>query len=181
MIEADLGWNGRTAYSVARAEYAGSISALSFTAVLATLFFTILLNGGVWINASHVQENGTEIATPRRKSRGRGLCVRDVSTGSVGDGTTLSWSNLLHHDQAVRIAVIVHEAIVMAASPSMTIEVLAEYGTTNKIAYRSSERKDLVRFAFVVVPLIWLRNIFIVYDVILLNQGLHGSYSNRSL
>lgn len=33
---------------------------------------------------------------------------------------------------------------------------------------QSPERKHLARFAFVVVPLIWLRDIFIVYDIVLI-------------
>lgn len=33
---------------------------------------------------------------------------------------------------------------------------------------QSNERKDLARFAFVVVPLIWLRDIIIIFDIILL-------------
>ncbi|KAJ4986449.1 hypothetical protein SVAN01_08011 [Stagonosporopsis vannaccii] len=189
---ADLGWNGRTAYSVAGSGYAHSISALSFTTTLATIFFTVLLNGGVWIYSSHVQENGTGISTPRLKSKiwntlimltmlatgvgawSKGMSVRDPSTGSLGQGSMLSWSNVLHGDQATRIVWIVHEATVVAASLSVTVEVLGEYGTTNKNAHRSPERKDLARFAFVVVPLIWLRDIFIVYDLILLYVSTAG-------
>jgi hypothetical protein len=38
-----------------------------------------------------------------------------------------------------------------------------------KLTHRQSpERKNLARFAFVVVPLIWLRDIFIIYDIVLL-------------
>jgi hypothetical protein len=33
---------------------------------------------------------------------------------------------------------------------------------------QSPERKHLARFAFVVVPLIWLRDIFIIYDIVLI-------------
>lgn len=146
---ADLGWNGRTAYDVSGSGYAGSISALSFTKTLATILFTVLLNGGVWIHSSHVQENGTGLATPKFKSKiwntlimlamlgtgvgawARGLSVRDVSSGSLGQGSVLDWSNVLHNDSATRIAYIVHEAIVVAASLSVTIEVLREYRTTS--------------------------------------------------
>ena len=148
----DLGWNGRRAYSTADSGYASNISALTFTTALATIFFTVLLNGGVWIHSSHVQENGTGISTPRTKSRiwnsaimlamlgtglaawGLGIHARDVSTGSSGPHALLSWSTVLQHHRATRIMYIVHEAIVVAASLSVSIEVLREYATTNRNA-----------------------------------------------
>lgn len=147
--DADLTWNGRTAYDIQGSGYQSSVSALSFVVSLATIFFTVLLNGGVWIHSSHVQENGTGISTPKLKSKiwnafimtlmlatgvaawGRGMAVRDVGAGSLGPDALLSWSNVLHHDQASRIVWIVHEAIVVAASLSVTVEVLNEYKTTN--------------------------------------------------
>jgi hypothetical protein len=43
---------------------------------------------------------------------------------------------------------------------------------------QSSERNHLARFAFVVVPLIWLRDAFIIYDNVLLYIGtVHWSRS----
>ncbi|KAF1829156.1 hypothetical protein BDW02DRAFT_583915 [Decorospora gaudefroyi] len=190
--DADLGWNGRRAYSTADSGYDGSISALTFTTTLATIFFTVLLNGGVWIHSSHVQENGTGISTPKTMSKiwntfimllmlgtglagwGLGMEARNVSTGSSGPDALLSWSNVLNQDRATRIAYIVHECIVVAASLSVSIEVLREYATTNKTAHGSPERNDLARFAFTVVPLIWLRDIFIIYDIILLYVNTAG-------
>jgi len=208
--DADLGWNGRRGYTLTGSDYASSISALTFATTLATIFFTVLLNGGVWIHSSHVQENGTGISTPKTMSRiwntfimvamlgtgvaawGLGLEARDISTGSSGPDALLSWSNVMQHDRATRITYIVHEAIVVAASLSVSIEVWREYGTTNKNAHgvslvlnssisssvtnapQSPERNDLARFAFTVVPLIWLRDIFIIYDIILLYVDTSG-------
>ncbi|RYN32453.1 hypothetical protein AA0119_g3004 [Alternaria tenuissima] len=195
----DLGWNGRRAYTLIGSEYSSSISALTFTTTLATIFFTVLLNGGVWIHSSHVQENGTGISTPKTMSRiwntfimfamlgtgvaawGLGMEARDISTGSSGPDALLSWSNVMSHDRATRITYIVHEAIVVAASLSVSAEVLREYGTTNKNAHGSPERHDLARFAFVVVPLIWLRDIFIIYDIILLYVDTSGWSNNAVL
>lgn len=195
----DLGWNGRRAYTLIGSEYSSSISALTFTTTLATIFFTVLLNGGVWIHSSHVQENGTGISTPKTMSRiwntfimfamlgtgvaawGLGMEARDISTGSSGPDALLSWSNVMSHDRATRTTYIVHEAIVVAASLSVSAEALREYGTTNKNAHGSPERHDLARFAFVVVPLIWLRDIFIIYDIILLYVDTSGWSNNAAL
>lgn len=49
---------------------------------------------------------------------------------------------------------------------------LPSYHHTNPT--QSPERNDLARFAFIVVPLIWLRDIFIVYDIILLYVSTAG-------
>jgi hypothetical protein len=163
---ADLGWNGRRAYTLTGSDYAFSISALTFTTTLATIFFTVLLNGGVWIHSSHVQENGTGISTPKMMSRiwntfimlamlgtglaawGLGMEARDISSGSSGPDALLSWSNVMSHDRATRITYIVHEAIVVAASLSVSIEVLREYGTTNKNAHGVSLPCFLVYIEF---------------------------------
>jgi hypothetical protein len=151
--DADLSWNGRRAYSIDDSGYGTSISALSFTTTLATIFFTILLNGGVWIHSSHVQSNGTNTSTPKKMSKiwntfimllmlatglaawGRGMAVRDVSAGSSGPSSMLSWSNVLNHDRITRIIYIVHECVVVASSLSVTVEVLREYSTTNKYSH----------------------------------------------
>jgi len=58
---------------------------------------------------------------------GRGMSVRGVGNGSLGPNAPLDWSNVLHHDRVTRIVYIVHEAIVVAASLSVTAEVLQEY------------------------------------------------------
>ena len=62
---------------------------------------------------------------------GRGMSVRDIGSGSLGPHALFSWSNVLQYDQITRIVYVVHEAIVGAASLSVTAEVLQEYGTTN--------------------------------------------------
>ncbi|KAF3052509.1 hypothetical protein E8E11_011428 [Didymella keratinophila] len=104
---AELGWNGRSQYDIERFNLATSSSALSFITSLATIFFTVLLDGGVWIHSSYVRENGTGISTPKMKSEirdtlimlamlgtgvgawGRGMSVRDISNGSLGPNALL--------------------------------------------------------------------------------------------
>jgi hypothetical protein len=148
--EADLSWNGRISYSIADNEYGTSVSSLTFATALATIFFTVLLNGGVWIHSSHVQSNGTGLSAPKTLSKiwnafimlamlGTGLAAwvigmmqRDTSLGSLSSISKLSWSNVLNHDHETRIIYIVHQCIVVAASLSVTVEVLMEYGTANK-------------------------------------------------
>jgi hypothetical protein len=201
--DADLSWNGRFSYRIAENGYGTSVSGLTFATTLATILFTVLLNGGVWIHSSHVRSNGTGFSAPNTISKvwntcimlamlatglaawGIGMTQRDTSLGSLSFLSRLSWSNVLNHDYQTKIIWIVHQCVVIAASLSVTIQVLMDYSTTNKntpavcmlvvvrstvklIHIQSPERKHLARFAFVVVPLIWLRDIFIVYDIVLI-------------
>jgi hypothetical protein len=147
---ADLSWNGRPSYSIGLSSESRSISVLSFTKTLAQIFFTVLLNGGVWIHSSHVQSNGTGIGAPKMMSKiwntfimlsmlatgvaawGVGFQERDTTLGSLSSLARLSWSNILQNDSTTRIIWIVHECVVVAASLSVTVEVLLEYASTNK-------------------------------------------------
>jgi hypothetical protein len=90
----------KTAYSIDNSGYGTSISVLSFTTTLVTIFVTVLQTDGVWIHSSHVQEDGTGISTPKLKSRiwntfimlmilgtefaawGKGMAARDTNVGS---------------------------------------------------------------------------------------------------
>ncbi|KAH5703130.1 hypothetical protein HBI81_046200 [Parastagonospora nodorum] len=197
--EADLSWNGRPSFSIPENKWGTGVSALTFATTFATILFTVLLNGGVWIHATHIQSNGTGRVAPNMLSKiwntfillamlatgmaawGVGMSERDTSLGSLSSLSRLSWSNVLNHDPTTRILYIVHECIVVVASMSVTFEVLREYSTTNKNAHGSSESQHLARFAFVVVPLIWLRDIFIIYDIILLYVDTSGWSDNASL
>jgi hypothetical protein len=214
--EADLSWNGRPSFSIPENKWGTGVSSLTFATTFATILFTVLLNVGVWIHATHIQSNGTGRVAPNMLSKiwntfimlamlatgmaawGVGMSERDTSLGSLSSLSRLSWSNVLNHDPTTRILYIVHECIVVVASLSVTFEVLREYSTTNKNAHgvclfsktlrrhqltniESSESQHLARFAFVVVPLIWLRDIFIIYDIILLYVDTSGWSDNASL
>jgi hypothetical protein len=149
----DLSWNGRPPYSIGPSTYGRTISALTFTTTLASILFTVLLNGGVWIHSNHVQSNGTGISAPNMISKiwnafnmlamlatgvaawGVAMTQRDTTLGSMSSFARLSWSNVLQYDPTTKIIYIVHECIVIAASLSVTVEVFREYSTTNKHGY----------------------------------------------
>ncbi|KAL7775719.1 hypothetical protein CFE70_009563 [Pyrenophora teres f. teres 0-1] len=180
----DLSWNGRPSWNAAGNGYASDIARLSFTTTLATIFFTVLLNGGVWIHSAHVRENGTGINTPGTKSRiwnsfimvvmlGTGVAAWGLGIEAKRSGGT-GWSDVLTGDQATRVVWIIHEAIVVAASLSVSAEVIREFLSTNRGGRDSTERNDLLRFTFIVVPLIWIRDAFIIYDVVLLYVNTAG-------
>ncbi|KAF7565824.1 hypothetical protein A1F97_10081 [Pyrenophora tritici-repentis] len=175
----DLSWHGRPSWNAAGNGYAKDIARLSFTTALTTIFFTVLLNGGVWIHSAHVRENGTGISTPGTKSRiwntfimavmlGTGVAAWGLGIEAKRNGGT-AWSDVLTGDKATRIVWIVHEAIVVAASLSVSAEVIWEFLSMNRGGRDSTERNDLLRFTFFVVPLIWIRDAFIIYDIVLLH------------
>ncbi|KAH7414114.1 hypothetical protein DE146DRAFT_600754 [Phaeosphaeria sp. MPI-PUGE-AT-0046c] len=145
--DADLGWNGRPSFSIRNDTYGATISALTFATTLATIFFTVLLNGGVWIHSAHVQSNGTGRSAPNLMSKiwNTFIMLAMLATGLAAWGVGMT-----KRDTSL-------------GSLSVTAQVLYEYFSTNKNAHG-----HLARFAFVVVPLIWLRDIFIIYDIVLL-------------
>lgn len=149
---ADLSWNGRPSFSIRNDTYGSTISALTFATTLATIFFTVLQTGGVWIHSTHVQSNGTGRSAPNLISKiwntfimlamlstglaawGIGMTKRDTSLGSLSSFARLSWSNVLENDRDTRIVYVVHQCIVIAASLSVTAQVLYEYFSTNRNA-----------------------------------------------
>jgi hypothetical protein len=150
--DSDLSWNGRPSYSISYNPHGTSVSTLSFLTTLATIFFTVLQTGGVWVHSSHIQSNGTGRSAPNTISKiwnafimlamlatglaawGIGMTRRDTTLGSLSSLARLSWSNILDHEHDVRAIYIAHQCIVVAASLSVTGQVLREYSTTNKTA-----------------------------------------------
>lgn len=140
----NLQLSGRRPFSISGSGSREAIAALSFLTALATIFFTTLLNGGVWIHSDHVTSNGTGLGKPTLKSKiwntfillcilisgvaawGRGLAVQDTSSSTV-----LTWTNAVHYDNPARIIYVVHQCIVILASLSVSVQVLRDYFTTN--------------------------------------------------
>lgn len=149
---ADLSWNGRPSFSIRNDNYGSTISALTFATTLATIVFTVLQTGGVWIHSTHVQSNGTGRSAPNLISKiwntfimlamlatglaawGIGMTKRDTSLGSLSSFARLSWSNVLENDYDTKIIFIAHQSIVITASLSVTGQVLYEYFSTNRNA-----------------------------------------------
>jgi hypothetical protein len=51
----DLSWNGRPSYSIPENNWGTGVSALTFATKFATILFTVLQTGGVWIHSTHVR------------------------------------------------------------------------------------------------------------------------------
>ncbi|CAD0026106.1 unnamed protein product [Aureobasidium pullulans] len=150
---------------VSGASHAQVIAGLSFTAQIAEIIFTLCLTGAVWIHSSHITNNGTGLAQPSRQSKvwNTFILLSILGTGIAAWGLGLdpeeskqvfqspfSFTTAVRDDQAVRIVYIVFRAVVIFASGS------------------NPERPVLQRFTYVVVPLIWLRDVFIIMSIVMI-------------
>ncbi|RMY61895.1 hypothetical protein D0865_00745 [Hortaea werneckii] len=191
--------------------YERSIAVLSYATSLASILFTTLINGGVWIYSNHVTSNSTGISEPGWKSiiwntfimlaiLCSGIAAWGLGISGISD--TTSWSERVHDDEATKIVFVVYRCIVIAASISVSVEVIRRYNLVRNnsgknvkylpqtpLMYRhdadvpiqSRDRPHLARFATVLVPLIWLRNIFIIYDIVLIFVNTSGWSTNSVL
>lgn len=176
--------------------YDHSIAILSLVSAFLSILFTVLINGGVWIYSNHTFANGTGRAAPSLKSKiyNTLIMLAILGTGLAAWGYAVSvrsrnatWPSTVENDNTTRIIFIVYRCVIIAASISVSIEAARKYyrtkaessrdvRDTNMTAltssqantFQSPERPNLARFALVVVPLIWIRNAFIIYDIVLL-------------
>ncbi|RMY16774.1 hypothetical protein D0868_00125 [Hortaea werneckii] len=185
--------------------YERSVAVLSYATSLASILFTTLINGGVWIYSNHVTSNSTGISEPGWKSiiwntfimlaiLCSGIAAWGLGISGIND--TISWSERVHDDEATKIVFVVYRCIVIAASISVSVEVIRRYKLVRNnsgkntlfmdrhdadFLIQSRDRPHLARFATIVVPLIWLRNIFIIYDIVLIFVDMSGWSTNSIL
>ncbi|KAK5163352.1 uncharacterized protein LTR77_010725 [Saxophila tyrrhenica] len=165
-------------FPVSNTSFQRSSAILSWTVALASIFFTALINGGVWIYSSHLLANGTFKKSPSTISRiwntfiisailATGLAAWGLGMSHRSSGTT--WSDAVYDNSTTRALFVAYRAVVIGASLSVSFETLWNYFDVNSNSSKdSSERPHLARFTFVVVPMIWLRNAFIIYDIVLI-------------
>ncbi|THV65158.1 hypothetical protein D6D29_10605 [Aureobasidium pullulans] len=151
---------------------------------IAEIIFTLCLTGAVWIHSSHITNNGTGLAQPSRRSKiwNTFILLSILGTGIAAWGLGLdpaeskqvfqspfSYTTAVRDDQAVRIVYIVFRAVVIFASGSVSIEVLRKWiNLKNNGKPGNPERPVLQRFTYVVVPLIWLRDVFIIMSIVMI-------------
>lgn len=141
----NLGLHGRRP-ALDGSGYDYSIAVLSFAAMMASIFYSTLLNGGVWIYSNHVTSNGSNLSRPDWKSKlwnsfimlcilGTGLAAWGLAIASRGHAD--SYSSVVHSDNATMIVHIVYRAVVVAASLSVSVEMLRRYVFIRKHSSKS--------------------------------------------
>ena len=135
--------------------HGSSTSALSFTTALASVFFTTLLNGGVWIYSTHTLSNSTGREAPTFKDKIYNtlimLCILGTGLAAWGHGMIrgqqTSWASVIDQDNVTRILYVVHQCVVVAASISVSVQVAKEYLECN-----ANSSKEVSCVADIVIP-----------------------------
>lgn len=158
-----IGYNGDLQLHGRRPTQSGtgydySIAVLSFTVDMASIFYTTLINGGIWIYSNHVTSNGTNLARPGWKSTvwntfimlsilGTGLAAWGLAIAARGH--TDSYPTMVELDNTTRILHVVYRAVVVAASLSVSVEVLRRYFFVRKHSSKSVSLAAIDRPAIV--------------------------------
>lgn len=173
-----------------------TISALSFTQQLASILFSVFLTAAVWLHSNNLTTNGTNVNSPGTFSRiwntviiiailVFGLAAWGQGLSARGSGhNALSFSDTISNDRITRILFVVFRCVVIYTSTSVSIEVVRNYLNLNKNgAAGNIERPLLARFTFVVVPLIWMRNLFIIVNIVMIYENVSNwsSSANQAL
>ncbi|KAL9000223.1 MAG: hypothetical protein Q9169_001125 [Polycauliona sp. 2 TL-2023] len=170
-----------------------TISALTFSQQFASILFTVFLTAAVWLHSNNLTTNGTNVNSPGTLSKiwnaailtailafglaawGQGLSVRD------GGQNPSTFQDTVDSDRITRILFIVYRCVVIFTSTSVSIEVIRNYinlkgnGTPG-----NTERPLLARFTFVVVPIIFIRNVFIIVNIVMIYESV-SSRANEAL
>jgi len=170
-----------------------TVSALSYTNALATVFTSVGLTGAVWLHSVNLKSNGTGVTSPGMASRlwNAFVLTTMMALGVAAWGLGMSRRNddifptTLQNDLTTRALYIAYRVWVIFSSTSVTIQVIANYralksggrpgvpfnltNDASKLTLQNFERPVLTRFTFVVVPIIWLRNALTILDIVLLH------------
>jgi hypothetical protein len=115
-------------------QYGKIISILSFLYQAANILLNASIVGAIWINANHLQNNGTGIREPGILSwfynlfwiiaiLGLGFASWAVGLARRGSGNTaLAYPSLISADYIVRTIYVAYVAVIIAASTSATLE-----------------------------------------------------------
>lgn len=140
-----LALHGNHPFNGGRYEYSTAI--LSLVSALFSIFVNVLINGGVWIYSTHTLANGTGRQAPSLKSKiyntfimlailGTGLAA--WAYGVDVRHRTATWSATVHNNQTTRDLWLVYRAVVLAASLSVSLQVLSELRECN-----TNSRRDV--------------------------------------
>ncbi|KAL9014491.1 MAG: hypothetical protein Q9173_000871 [Seirophora scorigena] len=158
-----------------------SISILSFAQGFVTILFTFFLTAAVWLHSNNLTTNGTRVNTPGTLSRLwnalilGGILLSGFASWARGmyvrKHTDLTFPNAINGDRVARILYILFRCVVIFSSTSVSIEVLRLFSLLKEKGSRdNTSRPLLARFVYAVVPIIWIRNAFILVNIVLIYQ-----------
>ena len=121
--------------------YDYSIAILALVSALLSIFFTVLVNGGVWIYSNHTLANGTGRAAPSLRSKVYNTAIMLVMLGTGlaawGYGVSVrrredTWAAVVEDDQVTRALFVAYRMVIVAASISVSVEVIRKFAECDR-------------------------------------------------
>lgn len=146
-IQYDRGLQLHGRFPTSGGSYGYGPAVLSLASALAEIFFTVLLNGGVWIYSTHTMANGTGREAPGIMDKIYNafimLCILATGLASWGYGMSVrgretTWASVIDDNNITRIIFVVYRCVVIAASLSVSAQVIKEYFET-----KANSRRDV--------------------------------------
>lgn len=134
--------------------YDYSIAILSLVSALLSIFFTVLVNGGVWIYSNHTLANGTGRAAPSLRSKvyNTSIMLIMLATGLAawGYGVSVrrrddSWAAVVEEDSITGALFVTHRVVIVAASISVSVEVIRKFAECDKQSHVSTLTAPICR------------------------------------
>ena len=159
--------------------YARTIAAISFARTFLGIVFATVITGGIWIYSSHILANNASKRTgsaPGLRSKlwntyimlaiaGTGLATFGLGLAARPNDST-SFGQIVHSDGATRTVYLIYRVIIVATGISVTRTALKSYLKVKR-KKRSPDRPHMTRFTLIAIPLLWVRNAFIIYNAVL--------------
>ncbi|KAL1647627.1 hypothetical protein SLS61_007257 [Didymella pomorum] len=177
------------ANAVTGANYGKDISILSFLYQFASILVEISIVGAIWMHANHLECNGTGLKAPGFISwiwnqfwilamLGLGFAAWGLAYVRRGSGNSaLYFLSILSSSYITRTIFVTYVAVTIAASTSATIEAILCLGGVKKNGIggtASNTKRILGSFAFMVLPIVWLRNAFKIVQIVFLYYNVNN-------
>ncbi|TKA24875.1 hypothetical protein B0A50_06604 [Salinomyces thailandicus] len=186
--DSDLALGGRRAGG-SNNPYAYSIAAISFARTFLGIVFATVITGGIWIYSSHVLSNSaTKNTAPGLRSKlwntyimlsiaGLGLATFGLAL-AARPNTTTTFGQIVHADNATRTVYLIYRVVIVATGISVTRSAIKAYSAVTR-QRQNPDRPHMRRFTLVVIPLLWIRNAFIIYNAVLVYYASETSAWSR--
>ncbi|KZM20859.1 uncharacterized protein EKO05_0007797 [Ascochyta rabiei] len=178
-----------TSNVVTGANYSKDISILSFLYQFASILVNVCIVGAIWMHANHLECNGTGIRAPGFISwiwnqfwilamLGLGFAAWGLAYTRRGNGNdALYFLSILSSSYITRSVYVAYVAVTIAASTSATLEALLCLTGVKKNGLGgtvTNTKRILGSFAFMVLPIVWLRNAFSIAQVVILYHNVNN-------
>lgn len=178
------GANGVTA-----ANYGKEISILSFLYQFASILVNVCIVGAIWMHANHLECNATGMKAPGIISwmwnqfwilamLALGFAAWGLAYIRRGNGNAaLYFLSILSSSYITRTIFVTYVAVTIAASTSATLEAVLCLGGVKKNGIGGTvgnTKRILGSFVFLVLPVVWLRNVFSIVQIVMLYYNVNN-------